>query len=170
LVEPEGAPDAAAVLPRLALRHLPGLVLGGHEVVVGPGEAVVDQTVGSLAVEVLEQLAQPARAEVQVLLGPADVVPEHVRSVAVDEVPQVRAAVPAVLVVPGAFGAGLVQPVHERCRGPDVPVQAAGVVHAEAHPGLTGGAGDLADEVAVRPAPHGVALPGAGGVPQGDAV
>src|SRR5699024_8212216 len=60
LVEAEGAPDAAAVLPRLTLRHLPGLVLGGHEVVVGTGEAVVDQPVGSLAVEVLEQLAEPA--------------------------------------------------------------------------------------------------------------
>src|SRR5699024_9691381 len=170
LVEAEGAPDAAAVLPRLTLRHLPGLVLGGHEVVVGTGEAVVDQPVGSLAGEVLEQLAEPALPEVQVLLGPADVVPEHVRAVAVDEVAQVRAAVPAVLVVPGAFGAGLVQPVHERRRGPHMPVQAAGVVDAEPHPGLTGGAGDLADEVPAGSAPHGVPLPGAGGVPQGDAV
>src|SRR5699024_2945084 len=77
---------------------------------------------------------------------------------------------PAVLVVPGAFGAGLVEPVHERRRGPYVPVQAAGVVDAEPHPGLTGGAGDLADEVPAGSAPHGVPLPGAGGVPQGDAV
>src|SRR5699024_10197446 len=154
----------------LTLRHLPGLVLGGHQVVVGTGEAVVDQPVGSLAVEVLEQLAEPALPEVQVLLGPADVVPENVRAVAVDEVAQVRAAVPAVLVIPGSFGTGSVQPVHERRRGPYVPVQASGGVDAEPHPDLTGGAGEVADEVPAVSAPHGVPLPGTGGARQGDAV
>src|SRR5699024_3592516 len=51
-----------------------------------------------------------------------------------------------------------------------MPVQAAGVVDAEPHPGLTRGAGGLADDVPPGCAPRGVPLAGAGGVPQGDAV
>lgn len=78
LVVAEGQAHAAAVLPRLAVGDLAGLVLGGHEVLVRAGEAVVDQPFGTGRVEVLEQLAEPALLEVEVLVGPADVVPEDV--------------------------------------------------------------------------------------------
>src|SRR5690606_35418349 len=133
-------------------------------------EAVVDQALGPLRVEVLEQLTEAALLEVEVLVRPADVVPEDVGSVAVDEVTDMGAAVLPVLVIPRALEVMHVLPAEQRLGGAHMPVEPAGVVDAEAEPGVGGGLRDLADEVPLRAAGHGVAVPGAGCIPQGHAV
>lgn len=79
-------------------------------------------------------------------------------------------AVLPVLVVPRTLQVVHVLTADQRLRRPHMPVQAPGVVDAEAHARLGHRARDLADEIPLRAPAHGVAVPGAGGVPQGHPV
>ena len=75
-----------------------------------------------------------------------------------------------VALVEGTFSQVPIVAQPDRLRRCGVPVQATRVVGAETHPGAPRGVGPLPHEVASGSAAHGVAVPGAGCVPQAHAV
>jgi hypothetical protein len=170
LVVAEGQADAAAVLPRGGgLVRQVQLVFTGPEVPVGVAPAVVDHAVRHRGVVVPEQLEQAQGPVVLAGVRPLDVVPQHVRPVAVDQVPHVEVRIRRVRRVhrpPFVHGGVRV----ERRQIGHVPVETAGVVHAEPQARGPGGAGEFADQIAARAPAHRVAAGGAGRVPQRDAV
>ena len=163
----ERQPHPTAVLPhRRLLAALEVLVLAGGIVLVGHLPAVVDQALGVGGVVLLEHGADAVRAEVLAGIRPVDVVPQHVGAVAGDQVTQVTCGVGGVLLSEGTLGQlpVVAQPDRHRRRG--MPVQAAGIVGPEPDPGAAGGLSPLTHQVALGTAVDGVAVAGAGRIPQ----
>ena len=171
-VVPERQAHASAILPGLPaglqIPHV--LILAGQVVRVNAAVTVIRDPLGASRVEVLEERAQTEGAEILPLVGPIDVVPHDVGGVAVDQVAHVHEAVTRVIRVLRPAQVLAVILGQDGPRGPIVPVQATGVVQANAQSLRPRGIRDARHEVDARTPANRVARARLRGVPQGHTV